>query len=98
MHMDGIRVNHSALEQGVSDMVAACTKIEQRLDRLEADIAPLKSDWVGGQQESYRIAKQKWDTAISEMHALLEQTHRAVHDSNTSYIDADKRGAAQFEF
>ena len=98
MNLDGIRVNHAALDQAASEMVPRCGDIDRRMDQLEAELAPLKSDWIGSQQESYRVAKQKWDTAIEEMRHLLEDTHKSVTLSNQSYRDADTRGAAQFQF
>ena len=96
MNLDGIRVNHGALEQAAFDMQQTVKDIDDRLNRLESELQPLRSDWAGNAQQSYVIAKGKWDTAIQEMKDLLKETHVSVTNSNSEYKAADARGAAQF--
>ena len=71
--------------------------IDDRMNRLESELAPLKSDWHGNAQQAYTTAKAKWDWAIQEMRDLLDESHQTVYQSNAEYQAADKRGAAQFE-
>lgn len=97
MNLDGIRVNHAALDKAAEDMYGTVKKIDARMDRLERELAPLKSDWSGSQQTAYDRAKAKWDWAIQEMRDLLDESHRTVYQSNAEYQAADRRGAAQFE-
>ncbi len=96
MNLDGIRVNHAALEQASMDMQQTVKDIDDRLNRLESELAPLKSDWSGSAQQAYHVAKGRWDTAIQEMKELLNETHLSVTQSNQDYRAADMRGAAQF--
>ena len=93
---DGIFVNHGSVEQISQDLANGVKKIDDRLNRLESELAPLKSDWIGSAQQAYEQAKKKWDNAISEMNQLLQQTSQAVSASNQEYQAADKRGAAAF--
>lgn len=97
MTFDGIRVRHSALDQAAADMHATVKAIDDRMNRLESELEPLRSDWHGQAQSAYVVAKAKWDTAIQEMRDLLDQSHRTVQDSNAEYMAADRRGAAQFD-
>jgi len=94
----GLRVNHGALEAAAADMRAAVQGIDNRLDRLERELAPLRSDWVGDAQHAYTVAKGRWDRAIREMKELLDESQRAVLTTNDDYRAADQRGAAAFEF
>lgn len=93
-----LRVDHGALEAAAADMRAAVQGIDDRLDRLESELAPLRSDWVGDAQQAYTVAKSRWDRAIREMKELLDESQRAVLASNEDYRAADRRGAAAFEF
>ena len=97
MTFDGLKVNHAALDQASSDMLQTVKQIDDRMNRLESELAPLKSDWIGSAQQAYTIAKQKWDTAINDMRNLLQESHQTVSQSNQEYADADKRGAAAFD-
>ncbi len=96
MSLDGIKVNHAALDQASSDMMKGVEDINDRLNRLEAELKPLQSDWAGNQQASYYEAKRKWDTAINEMAQLLKETHLAVTSSREDYQTADQNGAKRF--
>jgi len=96
MNNDGIRVVHGSLTQAAADLMQTVKNIDDRLNRLEADLAPLKSDWSGSAQQSYHVAKGKWDKAIEDMKLLLAETSTSVDQSNEDYRAADLRGAAQF--
>ena len=97
MSMDGIRVNHAGLAQGADDLYRTVKQIDDRLNRLESELAPLRSVWTGNAQQPYTTAKAKWDNAILEMRNLLDETGRTVQQSNVDYKAADARGAAAFD-
>jgi WXG100 family type VII secretion target len=97
MNLDGIRVQHAALDQAAQDMYQTVKDIDERMNKLEGELAPLKSDWHGNAQQAYTTAKAKWDWAIQEMRDLLDESSQTVYQSNAEYQAADRRGAAQFE-
>lgn len=94
--IDGMLVEHAALDGAAADMAATVRAMESRLDALDRELAPLRSQWTGGQQEAYQVAKSTWEAAMREMSAVLGQTHVAVQQSNADYAAADARGAARF--
>jgi WXG100 family type VII secretion target len=97
MTLDGLRVNHAGLDTAAEDMYRTVKDIDDRLNRLEQELAPLRSDWSGNAQQAYTVAKSKWDGAIQEMRNLLDETSRTVTQSNAEYKAADQRGAASFD-
>lgn len=97
MTYDGMRVDHGALATASSDLGSAAQRIEARLEQLDADLRPLASQWAGAAQESYRVARAAWTTAMQEMVALLTDVSAAVAASNDAFRQADQRGAARFE-
>ena len=94
--MSEIRINHASLQQAAADIRATMNQIETRLENLEKELAPLRSDWNGGQKDAYHQSKAKWDNAINEMNLLLRDTQRAVEESSAEFSRADARGAAKF--
>lgn len=96
-NLDGLRVNHAALDGAAADMQATVKKMDERLDRLERELEPLRSQWTGAQQESYRVAKAAWDWAMQEMRDLLDESQKTVYQSNAEYMAADLRGAGRFQ-
>ena len=97
MNLDGLRVNHAGLDQAAQDLYNAVKEIDDRMNRLEGELAPLRSDWTGQAQSAYVTAKAKWDWAIQQMRDLLDDTSRTVRQSNAEYRAADQRGAASFD-
>ncbi len=91
-----LRVNHGGLDVASQDLAAAVKAIDDRLNRLEAELEPLRSDWSGEAQQSYLAAKAQWDGAMQEMRAILAQTSANVAQSNHDYLSADRRGASAF--
>ncbi len=96
MTLDGIRVQHGALDTAAQDMYKTVQDIDNRMNQLESDLEPLRSSWAGGQQQAYTEAKAKWDWAIQEMRDLLDESHKTVFQSNEEYRQADLRGANRF--
>lgn len=97
MNLDGMRVNHAALDQAAADLQQTVRQMDARLERLASELEPLRSDWAGSAQQSYLAAKAQWDRAIGEMRDLLDQTRVTVQQSNAEYAAADRRGAAAFQ-
>jgi len=97
MGFDGLVVNHGGLNEITDHLYKMVKDIDDRMNRLESDLAPLQSDWSGNAQAAYNDAKLKWDTAINEMMTLLADVGRTVSDSNTEYHAADVRGANSFQ-
>lgn len=94
--MNGISVQHAALDNAASDLMQTAKRIQQRLDTLEGELQPLRAEWTGQAEQAYVAAKARWDQAIQEMIALLAETGTAVSASNSAYRAADQRGAARF--
>ena len=97
MTLDGLRVNHDGLDLAAQDLSTAVREIDDRMHRLEGELAPLRSDWSGQAQTAYHAAKATWDAAIQDMRTLLAQTSQTVRQSNAEYQAADRRGAAAFD-
>jgi WXG100 family type VII secretion target len=97
MELDALKVNHAGLDEAADDLMRIVTRIDARMSRLEHELSPLRSSWIGDAQRSYAEAKRRWDTAIEEMRDLLRDTSRQVAVSNADYRAADARGARAFD-
>ena len=53
MNLDGLRVNHAGLDTAAEDLYRTVKDIDDRLNRLEQELAPLRSDWTGNAQQAY---------------------------------------------
>lgn len=98
MELDALKVNHAGLDEAADDLMRIVTEIGARMSRLEQELTPLRSSWIGEAQQSYTEAKRRWDGAIEEMRDLLRSTSQQVTTSNADYRAADARGARAFGF
>lgn len=96
MELDGFKVNHAGLAGTADDLMGIVNRIDARMNDLEQELAPLRSSWVGEAQEAYRMAKSRWDGAVTDMRDLLLHTSQQVTRSNAEYRAADARGARSF--
>jgi early secretory antigenic target protein ESAT-6 len=94
---DGLFVDHAALNRIADDLRGAVGAIDARLDRLEGELAPLRTEWGGQARDAYAVAKAAWDGAMLEMRAVLADTSRAVLEANTRYAQSDRSAAAAFQ-
>lgn len=93
---DGLRVHHAGLQAAAQDLRQAVARIDERLDRLEAELAPLRHHWSGQAQQAYLEARATWEAALREMRDLLDRTGVSVQQADADYRAADLRGADAF--
>jgi WXG100 family type VII secretion target len=93
----GLVVDHAALQRMADELRGAVAGIDARLDRLEHDLAPLRSEWGGLAHDAYAVAKAAWDGAMLEMRTVLADTSRAVLDADAGYLSTDRSAASAFQ-
>ena len=93
----GLVVDHAALQRMADELRAAVAGIDARLDRLEHDLGPLRSEWGGLAHDAYAVAKASWDGAMLEMRAVLHDTSRAVLEADSAYLHTDRSAATAFQ-
>ncbi|MGE5612650.1 MAG: WXG100 family type VII secretion target [Bacillota bacterium] len=89
-------VSQAALAQTADDIGATVASIAARLARLDQELAPLRTAWVGSAQAAYVVAKGRWDSEIARLASSLASARLAVMQSAAAYAEADRRGAAMF--
>jgi early secretory antigenic target protein ESAT-6 len=85
-----MKVNFGALDAAAADIQGSANQIRARLDQLDRELAPLRSDWTGAASEAYQVAKTEWTRAITDMQQLLQQVGTAVTTSNSEYQAAER--------
>jgi WXG100 family type VII secretion target len=94
---DGLLVQHAALEQIQADLGRAVLRIHDRLDRLDADLLPLRTDFDGHARAAYDAGKARWDAAIREMQELLAAAGRQVGEANAEFARVDDLAASRLD-
>lgn len=90
------KVNFGALDTAAADIQGGGRNLAARLEELDRQLAPLRSDWTGAASESYVQAKAKWSRSIEDMNNILAEMGRAVTNSRTGYDGAEKNNSNLF--
>ncbi|HWU28821.1 MAG TPA: WXG100 family type VII secretion target [Microbacterium sp.] len=75
---NGYKMQFGAVDAAGADLVGGAGNIETKLNDMENALKPLQADWTGAASEAYVQAKAQWNSALTEMKALLHDIGRQV--------------------
>ncbi|MGQ7311224.1 WXG100 family type VII secretion target [Microbacterium arabinogalactanolyticum] len=75
---NGYKMQFGAVDAAGADLVGSASNIENKLNDMENALKPLQADWTGSASEAYVQAKAQWNSALTEMKALLHDIGRQV--------------------
>lgn len=78
MSGNGYKMNFGTVDAAGADLVGGANNIANKLDEMENALKPLQADWTGSASEAYVQAKAQWNSALTEMKALLNDIGRQV--------------------
>ena len=61
--------------------------MDQKLDTLRAGLQ--KIEWSGTDEQTYRQHQAKWDKAVTDLNAVLNQIGAAVGIASENYLDTE---------
>ncbi|MEJ2869027.1 WXG100 family type VII secretion target [Actinomycetospora sp. OC33-EN08] len=94
---DRIKVSFGALDTAVADVNGGAQAMEQRMQQLRSDIAPMLSTWDGAARESYAAAQAQWDQGWQELQAALAQLGQSTANANQGYNDTERAAMQSFQ-
>lgn len=94
---DRIKVSFGALDTAVADVQGGARAMEQRMQQLRSDIAPMLATWDGAARESYATAQARWDAGWQELQAALDELGRTTAGANQGYDDAERATMQSFQ-
>lgn len=91
-----LKVEFGAVDTGAASLMAQAGKLEQRLLDLEAELKPMKSDWIGGASEQYDASQREWTAAMTDLKLLLSQIGGGVRDAGDGFKTTEATNTAMF--
>lgn len=95
--LDGLRVDHGALDTAATGMKRIVDAIDRVLDDLVSDLTPLKEQWDGETKLAFADCERVWNFTMIEMKDLLDKSSKTVHQSNEEFRAVDLKNAANFD-
>lgn len=97
-NLDGLRVDHGALDTAAVGMHRIVGAIDRVLDDLVADLRPLVDQWDGETKLAFHDCERTWNFAMTEMKDLLDRSRNSVSQSNDEFRAVDLKNASNFDF
>lgn len=96
--LDGLRVDHGALETASAGMKRTVNAIDAVLGDLVGDLKPLVDQWDGETKLAFHQCETVWQTTMTEMKDLLDKAGMTLSQSNDEFRSVDLKNAANFDF
>jgi 6 kDa early secretory antigenic target len=87
---DRVKVGFGAVDTAVADVRSGAQLMEQRMQQLQSDIAPMLGSWDGAARESYAAAQAQWQSGWSELQLALAALGVATADVNENYRSTEQ--------
>ena len=83
--MTEIAVNFEQLQSTQEQLATAGSAIDQQLAELKRYLQPVVATWTGAAAETYQAKQAQWDTAATDLNAVLASVSNALSEVADSY-------------
>ena len=94
---DILRVEFGALQHGSDAITTALRSLQQQLDQVERDAAPLVATWEGDARQAYQQRQTRWREAADHLSVMLRDIKRALDESAADYLRTEARNSSLFD-
>lgn len=91
---DGVTVDFGSLDAVAQNIKGRVKVVETRLNELDRQLGPLRTDWTGAASEAYEQTKATWSRDIGRMNDLLARIGQAVELSRAGFAQAEQDNVA----
>jgi early secretory antigenic target protein ESAT-6 len=93
---DILRVEFGALQHASNEIDTALRALQQQLEQIERDAAPLVSTWEGEARQAYHQRQTRWREAASDLSLMLRDIKRALDESAADYVRTESSNTTLF--
>jgi early secretory antigenic target protein ESAT-6 len=89
--MSYIQTNYAQMEAASHTIQGISKTIDTELDTLRSRLQQMT--WDGNDREAYNVHQAKWDAAVKDLNALLNEIGGAVGIARANYITTEMNNA-----
>ena len=93
---DHILVTFGALADAQANTSMCHSNLNNQLADLKAYLAPLVASWEGNAATTYQGHQAQWDTAVTELNAVLATISAAIGQAQGNYQTTENTNAAMW--
>jgi WXG100 family type VII secretion target len=95
--MSEIKVTFAELSAAQQSVAGTSQRISGQLDELKRYLAPLAATWEGQAAQDYQVKQRQWDTAATDLAAVLVQIGVALGSANDNYQQVERANARRWQ-
>ncbi|CAM4188819.1 WXG100 family type VII secretion target [Kibdelosporangium persicum] len=80
-----IKVEFAAVEAAGAQIKGTASKMDQELDTLRSQLAPLEAAYTGAAKEAWHQVQTSWNNAQNELNQVLAQIGAATTQAASDY-------------
>jgi WXG100 family type VII secretion target len=88
------RAVFGSLQAGEADYASIYSQLQSTISTLDAQLRSNLSAWDGEAQQAYYVAKSKWDAAMANMAAVLNNLRAVIGEANVNYSTTEAANAS----
>jgi ESAT-6 family protein len=93
---DILRVEFGALQHASDSITTALRTLQQQLEQLERDAAPMVSHWEGDAKAAYHERQTRWRESANNLSVMLRDIKRALDESAADYLRTERHNQSLF--
>ncbi|MGI8817159.1 MAG: WXG100 family type VII secretion target [Pseudonocardia sp.] len=94
--MSEIKVTFGELAGAQQNVAGTSQRMNAQLADLKRYLAPMVATWSGQAAEDYQVKQRQWDTAATDLTAVLSQIGVAVGHANDGYQQVESANARRW--
>lgn len=91
---DYTRAVFGSLQTGEADFASIYAQLQSTISALDAQLRSSLSQWDGEAQQAYYAAKTKWDAAMANMAAVLNNLRGVISEAHVNYSSTEAANAS----
>ncbi len=93
---DQVGADFARLAATQQQLTSTVSSMNGKLEDLKAFLKPLVATWEGEASANYQALQAKWDTAATDLNAVLGRISGALAETNSQFQATEKSNAARF--
>ncbi len=86
---DRVAVNFPAMTQATADVKACHNGLVTQKEELDQYLTTLRSTWLGGAGDNWRVAQGEWNNACDEVNDILLHLYNALEVALHNYSSTE---------
>lgn len=91
-----MRYNFQGIDAGFTELLNFVKFLDNRLEKIEADCAPIVATWESEARDAYDVKKASWNASAEKIRDVIVKVGNALASSGEEMQAVDKMNAAKF--